>query len=387
MWRDLWARMSGARGFFRYVGACNSAMQSIDSVSQSYMGRIMSNDAANRLAAIQAMMSTGARPVHMERHSLILWGLVAGGLAGFMDPVVKHLALASVAQRAFFVLCSLAITLAIAGYVDVRLTRRRRAQRAETLPFVQAQITKIWWVLIGLGTLLTFATFSFGGGYFVYPVWLAIFGLGLYIHGLFSEQLPEWVGVGMILLAVIPLAMHTGYVQMRWLDASAFGCGMPVLAYMLDGGRRAAFLKRLGQSLIWLTAVLVPAVAAMRLDTVQVGQGARHVELANFTSQDQALSRVVVHLPAGTTVPLAVTIRGDVFSSEPNARIGLVLTRPVDVLLDHGETSGYFRTSSGGWRLFKGNLFIPTLKFQSTLDPGRGPAASTDMTVMTQRLR
>ena len=268
----------------------------------------MSTEAANRLAAIHAMISAGARPVHMERHSLVLWGLVAGGLAMFMDPLLSHLALVSATQRALFVLFTLAVTLAAAAYLDVRWTRNSRAKRAETLPFIQAQITKIWWVLISLGVLLTFATFFFGGGYFIYSVWLAIFGLGLYIHGLFSEQMPEWVGIGMIMLAIIPLAMHTGYLQMRWLDASAFACGMPVLAYMLDGGQQASFLKRLGQSLIWLAAVLLPVLALTQFDYSHASKNAPRVELANFTAVDQALPHVVVRLPAGTMVPLSITI-------------------------------------------------------------------------------
>jgi hypothetical protein len=54
------------------------------------------------------------------------------------------------------------------------------------------RLIKVWWLLIGMGVLFTFATAFFGGGQMVFVIWLVLFGLGIYVHGLFSEQI--WNG-------------------------------------------------------------------------------------------------------------------------------------------------------------------------------------------------
>src|SRR5207253_1985101 len=84
--------------------------------------------------------------------------------------------------------------------------------------------------------LFTFSTAFFGGGYMVFVIWLVLFGLGIYIHGLFSEEMLEWAGVMMILLGVAALALSAPYRAMQWLAASVFGLGMPLLSMMLDRG-------------------------------------------------------------------------------------------------------------------------------------------------------
>jgi hypothetical protein len=73
--------------------------------------------------------------------------------------------------------------------------------------FVQAQITKVWWLLIGMGVLFSFAaSVSGGAAMMVFGIWLLLvgLGLGLYIHGLFSDQMLEWAGALVIALGETP---------------------------------------------------------------------------------------------------------------------------------------------------------------------------------------
>src|SRR5207245_5985477 len=119
-------------------------------------------------------------------------------------------------------------------------------------PFAQKQVTKVLWLLLGMGVLFTFATAFFGGGYMVFVMWLVLFGLGIYIHGLFSEQILEWAGVLMILLGIGTLALRVPYVATQWLAASAFGLGLPLLGTMLDRGASKSAWTRAAQSALWL---------------------------------------------------------------------------------------------------------------------------------------
>src|SRR5574343_1231090 len=109
---------------------------------------------------------------------------------------------------------------------------------------------------MGLGTLFTFSTFFFGGGYMLYAVWLVLIGLALYVHGLFSEEALEWAGGLIILIAITALAAQLPNDTMKWLTASVFGIGLPTLTLLLDGGRQRGFGLRLGQALGWTGLVL-----------------------------------------------------------------------------------------------------------------------------------
>src|SRR5262249_57214895 len=103
-----------------------------------------------------------------------------------------------------------------------------------------------------------FATAFFGGGQMTFVIWLVLFGLGIYVHGLFSEQILEWAGVMMILLGIGALALPTSYVATQWLAASAFGLGMPLLAAMLDRGESKSAWTRAGQTALWLAPLPPP---------------------------------------------------------------------------------------------------------------------------------
>ncbi len=71
---------------------------------------------------------------------------------------------------------------------------------------MQRQLTKVWWILMGLGVLMSVATLFYGGGYMIFAAWIFLVGLALVIHGLFSEQPLEWYGASMMLASVLLLA-------------------------------------------------------------------------------------------------------------------------------------------------------------------------------------
>src|SRR5712671_7032548 len=135
---------------------------------------------ADQLEVIQSMLTAGHRSIRMQRHSLILWGATGGILCLATEHIITPARFPVHWQRAVAVLLFLGIVLSGVAIVDFYYTRYRIRARDESVPFAQAQVTKVWWLLMGMGVLFTFSTSFFGGGYMVFVIWLVLFGLGIY---------------------------------------------------------------------------------------------------------------------------------------------------------------------------------------------------------------
>jgi len=330
-----------------------------------------------QLESIHSMLAAGHRCIRLQRHSLLLWGITGGILCLGTEHVITPERFPGHLERAVALLLFLGIVLSGVAIADFWTTRYRIEARDESLPFVQAQVIKVWWLLIGMGVLFTFATAFFGGGQMVFVIWLVLFGLVIYVHGLFSEQILEWAGVMMILLGIGALALPASYVATQWLAASAFGLGMPLLATMLDRGASKSPWTRAGQSALWLAIVLPPAVFGYQWRVSLSAPDAPGMTLESFL-QAPPRGRVIVTIPAGTRIPLELRIDGNVVQ-EGEFTLPLALARPIDVLVVDGKPSGLFRVADGAWKN-RSAMWIRGLQFGTTLTPSTGPAASARLT-------
>jgi hypothetical protein len=307
-----------------------------------------------QLEAIHSMLAAGHRSIRLQRHSLLLWGITGGILCLATEHVITYERFPEHLQRAVAKLLFLGIVASGVAIADFWYTRYRIEAHDESLPFVQAQVTKVWWLLIGVGVLFTFATSFFGGGQMVFVIWLVLFGLGIYVHGLFSEQILEWVGVVMILLGIGALALPASYVATQGLAASAFGLGMPLLATMLDRGASKSAWTRAGQSALWLAVVLTPAALGYQWRESQSAPDAPRMTLESFLRQVPPPASAIVTIP-------------------------LVLARPIDVLVVDGKANGA-RVAGGSWKQRSTSLSFREMQFGATLAPPTGLAASMRMT-------
>jgi len=337
---------------------------------------------AAQVEAIHSMLAAGHRSIRLQRHSLMLWGVASGILCLATEHIITPERFPGHLERALALLIFLGLVVSGVAIADYCYTRYRAQERDESIPFVQAQVTKIWWLLVCMGVLFTFASQFFGGGYMVFGIWLVLFGLGVYIHGVFSEQILEWAGVMMILLGIGALALPAPYVAMQWLAASAFGIGMPLLSAMLDRGASKSAWIRAGQSVVWLAVVLVPpALAYPWLKSVQTPLAPR-MSLESFMREPVATA--IVELPAGTTVPLKVRIGGGIVR-EADLTLPLTLAQPLDIFVVDGKPSGQFRVDEGAWRRRVRSLWIQNVELGGTLAPDRGPAASVSFVMTVER--
>lgn len=343
----------------------------------------MSQLAAQQLDSIHSMLSAGHRNLRIERHSLVLWGACCGGLIWSSDRIFTIEQFPSLEQRALGWLILLALSISGVCLVDWHLTRRVKQARDEAWSFIHRQVLKVWWLLMAVGVLLTFATFFYGGGYMVFAAWMVLFGLGLYVHGLFSEELLEWIGALIIAIGIAMVALHLHYADHRRLAASTAGLGLPLLSMMLDRGRKRPAWVRALQSGAWLLCVLTPPLLARQLPDTSAPPDAPVVSVEEFRAHPARQQAVV--LSAGMVIPVKVEVTGNVFRASRDSVLPLVLDEPVEIMMNDGQPTGYWRTPGGSWSLARDGGFFVTLPWlKAGLTPQTGPEILARLSVEAQ---
>jgi hypothetical protein len=309
------------------------------------------------LEAIQSMLAAGHRSLRLERHTLFLWGGVGGLLCVATDQFINSNKFPDLHQHALALLIWLSGWLGGTAWLDHRLTRRVRREREETLPFAQAQLTRAWWMLMTMGVLGSCAMFFYGGGVMVYALWTVLLGLGIYLFGLFSRPLTEWVGLATILLGATGLAAGLPLQTTRWVAAACFAIGMPLVGWMADREIGTRLPARLLALSAWILIVITPPLWFARLPV------ANAVPSAN----DQVLS-----LPAGTVVPLKLDLESSLIHLAPDASLPIVLNQPLEVVMQDGMPDGRYRFDGDEWATVKeGLLSVRVDRLTAKLEGGK----------------
>lgn len=340
------------------------------------------NHPAQQLNAIHAMLNAGQRNLRMERHTLLLWGIPAGVLFALSEHILTPAQLPDLSQRALAWLCLIGVTMVSIAVIDWQWTREVKAVRDETWSFIHRQVLKVLWLLMGLATLSTFAMFFYGGGYMTCAVWLIFAGIGLYVHGLFSEELLEWSGGMMVLVGILSLVSGLPYETMRWIAASVFGLGLPAVAMMLDRGRHRPARFRMAQMLAWLLAfVILPFVIEQTANQSKLPEGPV-LSLADVQSGLAASGEHIVALPAGTPIPVMLELGGDIFAGQNTpAILPLTLQQPVEVLMRDGQLSGDARLAGETWQSYRRSRWISIPWVKAELTQATGPRVTGSLIV------
>lgn len=339
-----------------------------------------------QLDAIHAMLASGHRSVHMERHTLILWGLAAAGLILAATAIFTPTRFPVTWVRAFATTGFTASALAVVAYLDFVLTRRYRVSRAESISFVQMQLTKIWWLMLGLIVVLNLGMHFFGGGYMFYSLVLILMGLALYIHGLFSRQMLALAGMMMITLGLLCIGLRLPFKAIEWLTVCCFGLGWPALGLTLNWPHlNQSRWYRLSFSLAWLLLVSLPAYAIYQWGSHEDVPAVKPISLATFMHQPELTNgkAQVVTLPAGSTVPLHVEITGDVLAGTNTTTLPIRLSKPLEISIKDSRPDGRFRIGDENWKRYTYNYRIRNFSLHSSLDPKHGPQVSLKLYIST----
>jgi hypothetical protein len=341
----------------------------------------MPHNASQQLNTIASIMASGQRNLHMERWSLVLWGLAGGLLFLFSESILTPTQLPDLQQRALAWFLLIAFVLGTVGTADWHLTQRAKRARDEVWSFIHRQMLKVMWLLMAIGTLLTFAVFFYGGGYMLYTAWLVLLGTGLYVHGLFSEKMLEWAGALIILIGTTMLATQQSAENLKNICTSVFGIGLPALAFMLDHSRVRSKAYRALQTLGWACLVLAIAWAVARWSLPEQMLHSPAVSLQDFLSSPSKAGSHAISLPAGTTIPVYIDVAGNLFESGATPLVlPLVLKQPMELWIVDGKLTGATRQPGAAWS--KGpetHLNISELKGE--IKPQIGPLLKANMKV------
>ncbi|KPJ87581.1 MAG: hypothetical protein AMJ53_17925 [Gammaproteobacteria bacterium SG8_11] len=345
----------------------------------------MSVNPQSQLNDIHSMLASGHRSIQLERHTLILWGLAAAFLILvvpilFAPEYFEFRWQRAVAQNLF-----MSVLLAIVGVVDYKLTRRIRAQRNETVSFVQRQLTKVWWLLVGLIVVINLGMNFFGGGYIFFAVALVIAGLALYIQGLFSQQMLCWVGGMMMVVGLASVALKIPHPEMKWLAASVFGLGLPAVAWLIHRPRTQWTLpRRLIVSSLWLAMVVTPASVAYQLTKNSEAPNLPVVSLQQYmAAPTDTAQRQVVRLPAGTTIPINVDINGDILDGTTSGTLVMRLSEDLELVIEDNKPNARFRVGDGIWKHRRYNYRLREFKNEMTVSKEHGPEINLQMQIST----
>ncbi len=324
--------------------------------------------ANEQLQSIHAMLAAGNRCVHLERHSLVLIGVVGGLVAALTEEVITVERFPDAKQRAVMLLLWLGAWLGTMAFTDYILTRRARQRRDETLPFAQAQITRAWWMLLTMGTLSSFAMSFYGGGAMIYGLWIVLLGLGIYLFGLFSRRLVEWFGIATILLGVTGLAAGLPYGVTRWLASSCFAIGMPLAGWLNSRYGDANAPARVLALLAWIVLVVGPPLALHGISSVEGPES----PVLSLGGGQLGLGGKVLHLDPGALIALRVDLDSPVLTVSPDASLMMNLVLPIDVSLRDGVPDGRYRIGNNEWHSIHDRLLNLRIdRFAPRLEDGK----------------
>jgi len=338
--------------------------------------------AAQQLNSIHSMLSVGHRNLRIEKFSLMLWGASGGGLILFSNRILTVEQFPVAEQRAFAWLILLVLTVSGVSLLDWHFTRHAKQARDEAWSFTHRQIFKVWWLLMSIGVLMTFATFFYGGNHMILAGWMVLVGLGLYVHGLFSEEILEWIGALIITIGIGMLSFRLSLHVSRWVAASTLGLGLPLLAAMLDRGHQRSKLVRVVQSIGWLLCVLSPPLLSQKLDTVAMPPAAPLVTPSDYRQHPGKLQ--IVALPAGSTIPVKVDITGDVFRASSTSVLPLVLNHPIEIMMNDGQPTGLWRLAGDSWSTGAGDIMVRIPMLKPELPAQSGPEIKASLIVETR---
>lgn len=337
--------------------------------------------APSHLAVLQNLLIAGHRPIQLRPGSLVRWGLAFALLAWSTDPLLRLPALqGQVALQAGLAMLWLGLGMGLTAYLDWRALQSAAIQAQETLPFVQLQVSKVWWLLLAAGVLYTGSTFFFGGGYQVYMVWLALVGLGLFLHGLFAQELVEWAGAGIFLMALLVMSSGLPLAWHRPLVISTSGLGLPLLGWLLR--RQSAPIPRTGALMAGvlglLLASIVPALAAMQWNQrlalpADIPVYSRSALLKLGSDPAQWPRYVALHVQAGTPIELQLELQGGVLQpAGDGAHLTYTVAQDMDLLLVDGKLSHHVRRNGQDWQDSAGWLRITRLELTPDLSQASG---------------
>lgn len=337
------------------------------------------SEAKKQLENIHTMMTAAHQSIRLEQHSLVYWGIAGGLLCACLPYLIESISITDYVTQALVILLIEAPVLALAAILDFRKTKLIRQNQKESIPFVQKQVTKIWWLIIGLGLAMDFGLHIFGGSFVELSLWMFLIGLTLMIHGFFSSQPLGRFGILMVAFAIVTITLP--FQMMNWFAASVFGFGLPMLGYLLHRNQgHVSFM----QLLLWVGIATLPglAIATVEKNMHQATLlDANEIPVAEYQTFVNSSEQKIVFLPRGSEIPLTLSIKSNVLEENKTITLPLTLGKDFSLTMASGKPNGSYRIADEPWKNLRDGLAIrlPELEFGITKEAGLAGSMTIDV--------
>ncbi len=341
--------------------------------------------ADTQLESIQSMLAYGHNSIRLEKHTLPLWGGGIGLLTAFSHDISRSVFEIDPVWGQVFHFSLLAIVLLAVIWIDYHMTRSARALRDESISIVQHKVTLAIWMLFAFAFLLdVYANLSLGGGRQMFGVYILLTGIALSMFGLYSELWYRWSGIVLVLLGLgIMFILHPGNMS-RLLTASIFivgSCAIALLQPLATNRARCIML-----SLAWVLVAFMTTALAYRLDYyLDISADGETVMSWSEFQKHKPEGMYVVRLPAGTEVPVDISISGDVFEGAAKTSLNLKISKDIDLEFKDGNPTGIYRVIDGPWLERNDALFTRQFVRKTILSNEQGPQLVRALDLGTQR--
>ena len=91
----------------------------------------------------------------------------------------------------------------------------------------------------------------------------------------------------------------------------------------------------------------------------------------------------ILHIPAGTEVPIRISVSGDVISGNKETILPVKLSKSLDVVIEGSVPNGMFRIEQGPWKGRRRPYHIRDVEISSAITPKVGPKVDLSLFIST----
>ena len=322
---------------------------------------------------IHAMTDKSHDGILLESHTLPLIGVTTGLLIAFSHLISSSIMAGDHRTTYYAEIIGATIVLALILAVDHFITKSKRKQRHETISLVHKKVMQILWAIIGVAVLLSIFMFTnFGPSQLTLWFLVLVFGLCLYIIGLFSTSWYALNGIIIISLSIITLVFIPPGTTLRLLTASLLIWGGVLIQYFQSFATTT--IKKSYYSAIWISLALTSGFIANYGHAAYTRPAATTPQLSLTQLQNAPITeKYIVSLPRNTEITINAKLSIDAFAEPYLHSFKAKLNKNLDIELINNQATGTFRIDKNKWLTTKDAPFVAQYERFNTLTPVYGP--------------
>jgi len=324
------------------------------------------------MSTVHAMTNQGHDGIALESHTLPLIGITIGFLIALSNKVSNILSPNDYETAVTIELAFSAIVIGFIFFTNHIISRSKRKKRNEEISLIHKKVLQILWAIIGIAFVLSiYMLTNFGPGKLALWHLILVFGLCLYVIGLFNATWYKVNGVLILILSIIALLFIPHDITLRIFTVLLFVAG-GVLVQSLEP-LASTKLKQYAYSLGWIVSVVVLSIGIRAVyKSLDATSSLPEIQVSEFKYIPK-VGNSIVKLPKNTHVKIKTKLTVDVFAQPFTQTFEAKLSKSLDLELAKMIATGTLRIDGGKWMTMKDIPFTSRYERINTLLPIDGP--------------